>query len=203
MRFQEKITLYSEGNKKPVIPEFILSLEMGIERVEKFGYSLVNFFNSFNGGDLNLILNVKRGMKRVDMWDIFQFFYFLSHSFEATFMLRTDVETIFNFGVMPFGWESHKVGIENILIDDRNIEESYLEVIYREFGLSGVNISFRKGFERYITGFLFGEENPGNIDKIFFKEEDLEDFSGGDGIILKTGFINEIDGDILRDILFL
>ncbi len=191
MKFLEKVNQYLKSGFTPIIPEFKLDILASKKDIESFGFSLVDFFSKSNNKDKNLIISLDKNIKRAEMWDVFQFFYFLSHNFEATFMLRADLETIFNFGVMPFGWEAHRVGIENVLVDDKEIEIKNLELVFNEFGLSGINLSLRRGYENFVTGFLFGSKD---IEKkkelLYFKEVDFKDFNGEKGVILKTGFVN-------------
>ncbi len=199
MRFLEKINNYLKGSLKPVIPEFKLDVLSNEKEIEKFGFSLVDFFQSLETDDKNLIISLNKNLKRTDMWDIFQFFYFLSHNFEATLMLKIDLNSIMNFGVMPFGWESHKVGIENVLIDEDEIELKDLELIFNEFGLSGVSLSLRKEYKNFVSGFVFGEEDLSDVEEfLYFKEVKFDNFNGGNGIILKTEFINPAYENLLK-----
>jgi hypothetical protein len=104
-------------------------------------------------------------------WDVFQFVYALKHRTGAPVVLALHYGDLLRFGIIPYGQEGHKVGLDALLVRDPLPEE--LDYFSAELAAHGVGLAawLRAGLPAadartlcgYATAFAYAEEgfDPG------------------------------------------
>ena len=72
-------------------------------------------------------------------WDLFQFIYSLKHRTGAPVVLALHYEDLLRFGIIPYGQEGHKVGLDTLLVRDPLPEE--LDYFSAEMAANGVGLA--------------------------------------------------------------
>ena len=101
----------------------------------------------------------------VSEWEVFQFIYALKHRTGAPVVLALDYRDVLRFGIIPYGQEGHKVGLDALLVRDPLPEE--LDYFSAELAANGVGLAawLRAGMPAaearalrgYATAFAYAE----------------------------------------------
>ncbi len=107
----------------------------------------------------------------ISEWDVFQFIYALKHRTGAPVVLALHYRDLLQFGIIPYGQEGHKVGLDALLVRDPLPDE--LDYFSAELSAHGVGLAawLRAGMPAvearalcgYATAFAFdeGDLDPG------------------------------------------
>lgn len=101
-------------------------------------------------------------------WDVFQFVYALKHRTGAPVVLALHYGDLLRFGIIPYGQEGHKVGLDALLVRDPLPEE--LDYFSAELAAHGVALAAWLGAGMpaaaartlcgYATAFAYAEASP-------------------------------------------
>lgn len=177
MRLKDAFTECDYRGLLPVIPFFpfprrdrMRAMEFLARLLENLPYGIIGLA----GPGMPTFPDIEDAAQAADEdiseWDVFQFMYALKHRTGAPVVLALHYIDLLQFGIIPYGQEGHKVGLDALLVRDPLPEE--LDYFSAELAAHGVGLAawLRAGMPAaevralcgYATAFAFTEADPEN-----------------------------------------